>query len=122
MLTPFRAGVGGPIGSGKQWMSWIHLDDIVEMFVFAMRNELVYGPLNGTAPEPVRNADFAKALGAALGRPARIPAPGFALKLMFGEMANVILSSQRVIPQSAPRAGFVYKYPHLKDALEQALT
>lgn len=89
MLTPFKLGVGGPVGSGKQWMSWIHNDDLCDLFVFAAENNAAAGPLNGTAPEPVTNKDFGKALGRALGRPSFMPTPAFALRLMLGEVAEV---------------------------------
>lgn len=121
LLPPFRAGLGGRIGSGKQWMSWIHVDDVVEMILFALQHDHVFGPLNATAPEPVRNAEFAKTLGSVLGRPAVLPTPALALRLAFGEMASVILASQRVVPETAPKAGFVHKYPDLRGALEQIL-
>jgi uncharacterized protein (TIGR01777 family) len=122
MLGPFRSGVGGPAGSGKQWVSWIHVDDVVELLVFSLMNPAMGGTVNATAPDPVRNADFAKELGRVLHRPAAVSAPAFALKLMFGEMAEVVLASQRVLPEAATRAGFVWKYPHLPGALENLLT
>lgn len=118
MVTPFRLGLGGPIGGGAQWMSWIHLDDLVALFEWALSQDSLSGTLNGTAPEPVRNAEFAQALGAALNRPAILPAPVFAVKLMFGEMADVILGSQRVLPAAASNAHFSFRYPALRPALE----
>ena len=121
MLGPFRAGVGGPVGSGKQWVSWIHQDDAVELILFALRNESIAGPLNATAPHPVRNLDFAKTLGHAVHRPSLVTTPKLALKVMFGEMAQVILASQRVVPEAATRAGFVFQYPELESALRQIL-
>jgi uncharacterized protein (TIGR01777 family) len=122
MLPPFKAGAGGPVGSGKQWVSWIHIDDIAGLIAFALRHDQVYGPLNGTSPEPVRNSDFARSLGATLHRPSLLPVPAFGLKLMFGEMASVLLSSQRVIPEAASRAGYAFQYPGLAGALKQILT
>jgi uncharacterized protein (TIGR01777 family) len=122
MLVPFRAGVGGPAGSGRQWVSWIHQDDLVELLVFVLRNESLSGPLNATAPHPVRNIDFAKSLGHAVHRPSLVPTPKFALKMMFGEMAEVVLASQRVVPEAATRAGFRFQYPQLDGALRQLLT
>lgn len=119
MVPVFKSGVGGPVGSGKQWVSWIHVDDVVGLIRFALRNDHVVGPLNATAPQQVRNADFAKALGAALGRPSLVPTPGIALKLIFGEMAQAVLASQRVTPEAASRAGYVFRYPDLREALEQ---
>lgn len=121
MLGPFRAGVGGPAGSGKQWVSWIHVEDIADLIVFALEQQTLSGPVNGTAPEPVRNADFAHALGHALGRPSAIHTPAFALRLMFGKMADAVLSSQRVIPAAATAAGFRHRYPELTGAMAQIL-
>ncbi len=105
MLPPFRLGVGGPTGSGKQWMSWIHLDDLIEAIVFSLGNVNVFGPVNATAPNPVRNEEFTKALGTALGRPAIVHTPVFALKLMLGEAAEVVLASQRVVPKASAGRG-----------------
>lgn len=119
MAGPFKAGVGGPVGSGKQWVSWIHIDDMVELILFAISEESVSGPVNATSPEQARNADFAHALGAALGRPSLFPVPKFALGLLFGELAEVMLASQRVAPEAAVHAGFAFRYPTLKAALQQ---
>ncbi len=112
MLTPFKAGVGGRLGSGRQWMPWIHIDDIVGIFRHAIEST-VSGPLNGCAPGVVTNADFTAALGRALHRPTVMPVPRFALKLLFGEMAEVMLSSQRVLPQATVQSGYQFKYPEL---------
>jgi hypothetical protein len=120
ILPPFRAGLGGRLGTGRQWMSWIHLDDLAGLFEFAIRNA-VSGALNGTAPGPVTNADFTLALAAALHRTAVFPVPKLALRILFGEMSEVILSSQRVLPQKAEAAGFVFRYPQLAGALERLL-
>ena len=117
VLPPFKAGLGGRLGSGNQWMSWIHLDDLVEMIVFATQDARFNGPVNGVAPEPVRNSEFTQTLAHALHRPAVLPVPLFALKLRFGEMAEVILQSQRVLPEAAMSAGFRYRYPRLNEAL-----
>jgi uncharacterized protein (TIGR01777 family) len=122
MLPPFRAGVGGPVGSGRQWTSWIHIEDIAGLIVFSLSGRDVYGPVNGASPNPLRNSEFARELGAVLHRPAFLPVPAFGLKLIFGEMANVLLSSQRVTPEAASRAGYVFKYPELRGALQQILT
>ena len=122
MVPLFRTGVGGPVGSGRQWSSWIHVDDIVGLIAFALRHDHAFGPLNATAPQPVRNADFAKTLGGVLGRPSMVPTPGIALKMLFGEMAQVVLSSQRVVPEATQRAGYTFQYPELRGALEQILT
>jgi hypothetical protein len=117
MMLPFKLGAGGPIGSGRQLSPWIHLDDIVSLFVAAIENDRVRGPVNGVAPQIVRNRDFARALGAAMHRPAILPAPKLVLRLVFGEAAGVLFASQRVEPQAATRAGFTWKYPALDAAL-----
>jgi uncharacterized protein (TIGR01777 family) len=121
MLPPFRMGVGGPLGSGKQWMSWIHLDDLVELFVFLLSHESVRGPVNAVAPNPVRNSEFTRALAAAVHRPAIIPVPKFGLKLLFGEMADVVMESQRVVPAVAQAAGFQFRYRDIGDALRASV-
>jgi len=121
MLPPFRLGVGGPTGSGKQWMSWIHLDDLIEAIVFSLGNVNVFGPVNATAPNPVRNEELTKALGTALGRPAIVHTPVFALKLMLGEAAEVVLASQRVVPKALLGAGFQFLYSDIHDALSNAV-
>jgi uncharacterized protein len=120
MLPPFKTGAGGRLGSGKQWMSWIHLDDLAGLFQFALVNP-VSGPFNGVAPNPVTNAEFTKALAAAVHRPALFPVPGLALKLLFGEMAGVLLASQRVAPKAAQSAGFAFRFPQLAGALADVL-
>ena len=117
MLPPFRLGGGGRLGSGRQWMSWIHLDDLVGLFTMAVERRDVRGVVNGTAPESVTNRGFTKALGAALGRPTMLPVPAFALKLAFGEMATILLASQRVVCAAAQRLGFTFTYPTLTAAL-----
>jgi len=120
MLAPFRAALGGPLGSGQQWMSWIHIDDLAEMFRFALEN--VAPPvLNGVAPGPVTNADFTRALAGTLHRPAFLPAPKLALRVLFGEMAELLLASQRVTPGVAQAAGFQFEYPELRAALADLL-
>jgi uncharacterized protein (TIGR01777 family) len=118
MLPPFRMGVGGRIGSGRQWMSWIHVADLVALVRFALDNDALHGAVNATAPEPERNADFARQLGRALHRPALLPAPAFALKALFGEMADMLLGGQRVLPRAAEAAGFRFRHPQLPGALE----
>ena len=118
MLTPFKLGVGGPIGSGRQYWPWIHRDDWIALVRGAIQSPNLAGPMNATAPEPVTNAAFARALGAALHRPALLPTPAFAIRLLLGEMADgLILSGQRAIPERAERAGFTFKYRHLDEAL-----
>jgi uncharacterized protein (TIGR01777 family) len=120
MLPPFRMGVGGRLGSGRQWMSWIHLEDLVGLFQLAVESP-VRGPLNGVAPYPVTNSDFTRELARALGRPAVFPIPGFVLRLLFGEMADVLLDSQRVTAAAAEAAGFHFRFPQLDQALASLL-
>jgi uncharacterized protein (TIGR01777 family) len=121
MLPAFRLGAGGRIGSGKQWMSWIHIDDLVNLIVFALSgsssNPALEGPVNAVAPNPVTNADFTRELAKTLHRPAIFPVPGFALKLLFGEMSSMLLGGQRAIPQAALAAGFRFRYSELGSAL-----
>jgi uncharacterized protein (TIGR01777 family) len=122
MALPFRFGVGGRVGSGRQWMSWIDRYDVVRMILWALDNEAVQGVYNATAPEPVTNRDFTRALGRAMHRPSIMPAPAFALRLLFGQMADeVLLGGQRVMPARAAREGFVFEAPNLARALAHAL-
>lgn len=122
MVRPFMLGAGGPIGSGRQWMSWIALEDAIAAVLEGLGNEQARGPINAVAPEPVRNAEFAAALGAVLHRPALIPAPAFALRLLFGEMADAaLLASQRVVPSRLEALGFRFRHPTLPEALEAIL-
>lgn len=121
MLPPFRLGLGGPMGDGRQWMSWIHRDDLVALIRWLIDTAKAEGSWNGTAPIPVTNADFAAALGRALHRPARLPMPGFALKLIVGEMAEILLRGQRVLPQRALEAGFTFRYETVDAALAEVL-
>ena len=119
MLTPFKMGVGSPLGSGKQWMPWIHIDDLVGMMLFAADNEQAIGPWNGAAPQPETNRQFTKVLGKALKRPTFFPpVPGFMLRLMLGEFSQVLLASQRVAPQAVEAAGYKFQYPDLESALQ----
>lgn len=120
MLPPFRLGVGGRLGSGNQWMSWIHLDDLAALMRFAIERP-VEGALNGVAPEPVTNSEFTRTLGRALGRPAILPVPGIALRALFGEMSGLLLASHRVIPEKAQAAGFQFGFPQLAPALADLL-
>jgi len=122
MLLPFRMGVGGRLGPGTQWMSWIHIEDLCGMILFALRESTLRGVLNATSPHPVINAEFTRALARAVARPAVIPAPAFALKLMLGEMAGMLLGSQRAVPDAATRAGFEFRYPEIGAALIQILS
>jgi uncharacterized protein (TIGR01777 family) len=122
MLLPFRLGLGGRIGNGRQWMSWIHIDDLCDLAAFVLPESTLRGAMNATSPLPVTNAEFTKALARAVHRPAVMPVPAFALKLLFGEMAQVILASQRAVPQAAQRAGFEFQYPEIAGALLQILS
>jgi len=122
MLPPFRLGLGGRLASGQQWMSWIHVDDVIAMIRFSLDNSAARGPMNATSPHPVRNAEFTEQLAAALHRPAIFPVPKFALKTLVGEMAEVILASQRVLPEAAQSAGFQFQHPELRPALVRLLS
>lgn len=122
MILPFRLGLGSPLGSGRQYMPWIHRDDLVEMLLFAAKNDALNEPLNGVAPNPATNREFTKALGKAVHRPTFMPAiPGFAMKLAVGEFAQVLLSSQRVTPAAPQRHGFVFQFPNLGAALSDVI-
>jgi uncharacterized protein (TIGR01777 family) len=122
MLRAFQFGVGGKIGSGKQWMSWITLDDVVNLLRLALENGSVRGPLNFVSPQPVRNAEFTKALAEVMHRPAFLSAPAFALRLALGEMADeLVLSSQRCTPKKAQDLGYRFQYPEISAALQHLL-
>ena len=121
MLLPFRLGVGGPVGDGRQWVSWIHLDDLVGMFVWLLENERTQGVYNGTAPNPVTNRDLSRALGRVLHRPAILPAPGFALRIALGEVATLLLEGQHVTPDRALAEGFTFRFPEIEPALRNLL-
>lgn len=121
MLLPFKLGAGGPIGSGRQWVSWIHHADMTGLLVLALNNPNVQGPMNATAPNPVPNKELSKALGRALHRPSFVPTPGFALKLMLGEVADVIGKGQRVLPQRALALGYAFQFPTIDAALADIL-
>ena len=121
MLPAFKLGLGGPLGSGNQFMSWIALDDLVSIILFAIRNEDIRGPINATSPNPITNKEFTKALAKAVRRPAILPVPRFALNILFGQMADeALLASQRALPQKLAEAGFQFQYPNLSDALAAA--
>lgn len=122
MLLPFRLGLGGPIGNGRQWWPWISLDDITAVFVRLIEDESISGAVNAVAPESATSAGFARALGQVLHRPAMLPAPAFALRLLLGEMADaLLLASTKAVPERLTRAGFAYCHPRLADALGAAL-
>lgn len=122
MLLPFRFGAGGPLGSGRQYWPWIHRSDWVDLVRFVINTATVSGPINATAPAPVTNAEFTKALGRAMHRPAFMPAPAFALRLALGEMADaLLLSGQRAIPARAEKLGYTFAFRQVDDALRAAL-
>ncbi|KAG6588414.1 Epimerase family protein SDR39U1-like, chloroplastic, partial [Cucurbita argyrosperma subsp. sororia] len=122
MIPLFMMYAGGPMGSGKQWFSWIHLDDIVDLIYEALINPSYKGVINGTAPNPVKLSELCERLGAAMGRPSWLPVPDFALKAVLGDGASVVLEGQRVVPARAKELGFSFKYPSVKDALKAILS
>jgi uncharacterized protein len=121
MLTPFRLGAGGPVAGGDQYIPWIHVDDLVGIYVAAIDGAEWTGPVNGSAPEPVTNAVFSRALGRALHRPALLPIPGFALKALYGDMAEVVTEGQRAVPRRPLDLGYAFRHPDLDEALRDAL-
>jgi uncharacterized protein (TIGR01777 family) len=121
MLPAFKYFAGGPMGSGMQWFSWMHIQDLAAVVEMILLNEDMVGPFNCCSPHPHRNHIFAKALGKALGRPAFLKIPGFVVKLIMGEMGNVLLGSQRCVPQKLQQHGFEFQYPVLNNALENLL-
>jgi uncharacterized protein len=122
MLPPFRMGLGGPVAGGRQYVSWIHLEDLAAMIVTAIERKSWNGPINATAPEPVTNQELSHALGRALHRPAILPVPGAALRLLYGEMAEIVTTGQRVLPAKALVQGYRFRHPQLQEALEAALS
>jgi len=119
MLTPFKFGLGGTLGSGKQYMSWIHLEDLVSVIQFCIENQKIVGPVNAVAPRPVTNKEFTKALGGVLHRPTILPAPALALKLILGGLAReLLLMSQRVVPNKLLAAGFRFRYENIESAFK----
>jgi uncharacterized protein (TIGR01777 family) len=121
MLPPFKLGVGGPVAGGNQYLPWIHVDDLVSLYLHAATDASWSGAYNGAAPEPVTNKAFSKALGRALHRPAVAPVPAFAIRLLYGDMAEIITEGQRAVPEHALADGFTYKYADLAEALADAL-
>lgn len=121
MLTPFKLFVGGKVGSGRQFMSWIHNEDEVGLILFAIDRAEIAGPFNATAPNPVTNREFATALGKALGRPSFFPTPGFMLRVMLGQAAEIVTTGQRVIPRKALDTGYVFKFSDVESALRDLL-
>jgi hypothetical protein len=122
MLPPFRLGVGGPVAGGHQYMSWIHVDDLVGMYLAALDGEDWSGPVNGCAPGAVTNAEFSHALGRALHRPAVLPVPGLALRAMYGEMASIVTGGQRMVPARAQARGYRWGHDDLDQALRSTLS
>lgn len=121
LLLPFKLGLGGPIGSGRQYMPWVHLDDMLGIIRFLLDHEQCKGPFNATAPHPVSNREFVKTLGAALKRPAFMPLPGFVLKAALGEMASLLLTGQNALPEKLLKAGYVFQFEYLDAALADVL-
>jgi hypothetical protein len=122
MLPPFKLGLGGPLGDGKQWVSWIHVDDLTSLFTFLLENPSASGVFNGTAPQPVTMKELASALGRALHRPAIFPAPAPMLRLALGEVADILLTGQRVEPRRAREAGFKFRFADIDSALRDILS
>jgi uncharacterized protein (TIGR01777 family) len=118
MIPLFKKYIGGPIGSGKQWFSWVHIKDLAEAFIFLLKHPEISGPVNVCSPNPVRNKDLSRALGRALHRPSFMPAPAFMVKFVLGEFGSVILQGQKVIPKKLLESGFVFEYPDIEKALE----
>ena len=122
MLTPFKLGVGGVVGSGNQWMSWIAIDDLIRLIHFALENADLEGAINATAPNPVTNEEFTKTFGKVIARPTILPIPAFGIKFLFGEMGErLLLEGNRVLPKKAQDAGFEFNFPNLEDALKHVL-
>lgn len=120
-FSPWKLGLGGPLGTGKQWMPWIHIEDLTRLYLWAAERPDIFGPINAVAPKPVTNRDFSHALGHALSRPSLIPVPELALRLILGEFAYAVVYSQRVIPARAQDAGFTFHYPEVGPALQTIL-
>ena len=121
MIPLFKKFIGGPIGSGQQWFSWVHIKDLAEAFAFLIKHPEIPGPVNVCSPNPVKNKDLAKALGRALHRPSFMPAPGFMIKLVLGEFGSVILEGQRVLPRRLLEKGFTFQYPDIDKALQSII-
>jgi uncharacterized protein (TIGR01777 family) len=120
MMPFFKAGIGGPVAGGKQYVPWVHLDDVVGAIQFELDTETARGPVNVTAPEPATNRDFSKALGRVLRRPAIAPVPALAVKALYGEMADIVTTGQRAVPARLTELGYVFRRPQLEDALRDA--
>ncbi len=120
MLPFFKAGVGGPVAGGKQWVPWVHLDDVVGAILFELDTDAAAGPVNLTAPEPVTNKELSKALGRVLRRPAFAPVPALAVKALYGEMAEIVTTGQRAVPARLTELGYGFRQPGLEAALRDA--
>jgi hypothetical protein len=118
MIPPFKFFAGGPLGTGKQWMSWVHMDDEIGLILFLLENANAHGAFNATAPNPVTMSEFCKTLGRVLHRPSWAPVPAFALRALLGELGDVLLTGQRVLPAAAQKLGYAFKYPNLFNALQ----
>jgi len=121
MLTPFRFFVGGPLGNGRQWFSWIHMEDLIRAVLFCIETDTIQGPVNFVSPQPCTNREMVRSIGRILNRPSWMPAPAFALRLVLGEFASVLLASQRVMPKRLLENGFLYHFPTIASALENLL-
>ncbi len=121
MLLPFRLGAGGPVGSGTQWVSWIHMEDLLAMIEWAITNDAASGIYNGTAPKPATNRDLSRALGRVLHRPAFMPAPSFALRIALGEAAGLLVEGQHVTPERPLAEGFTFRFPEIEPAFRDLL-
>lgn len=121
MIPAFKKFVGGPLGSGKQWFSWIHIEDLLKAFLFVFENQDIHGPVNFCSPNPVRNRDLAKALGKALSRPSFFTTPAIILRLVLGEFGSMLLEGQRVIPAKLVKYGFVFQYPEIMGGLQEVI-
>ena len=119
MLPAFRMFVGGPLGNGKQWFPWIHIDDLLTAVLFIIERKELSGPFNFCSPNPVRNRKLAKTLGSVIGRPAFMPAPKLMIRLAMGEMGTALLDSQRAVPERLLKSGFNFRYPDLETAIRQ---
>jgi uncharacterized protein (TIGR01777 family) len=121
MISAFKKFVGGPLGSGNQWFSWIHMEDLLSAFLFIFDNQVIHGPVNVCSPNPLRNRELATALGKALSRPSFFKAPTFLIRLVLGEFGSVVLEGQRVIPAKLLRQGFMFQYPEITGALKEVI-
>jgi NAD dependent epimerase/dehydratase family enzyme len=121
MLPFFKLGIGGPVAGGRQYVPWVHLEDVVGALLLCLDNDAARGPVNVTAPSPSRNAELSHELGRALGRPAVLPVPGIALRLLYGEMAEMVTTGQRAVPARLAELGYRFRYPQLGPALSDVL-